>query len=316
MTGTDAMAQVKARMAQIEARFGVNRPPRATATSSSNGDFQAALAAAQSQLGGGSSVPGLGVGNVSGADVVQGSLKYLGVPYKWGGTDPATGLDCSGFVQQVYEDLGIALPRVSQDQAKAGTPVADLSQAKPGDLVAFGTPVDHIGIYVGNGRMIEAPHTGDVVKIADVPSDWTAIRRILPDPAATASLAGASPYASLFEASAAKHNVSASVLQAMAKAESGFDPNAVSKAGAQGLMQLRPGTAKGLGVNPFDPAQAIDGAASLLAGNLKRFGSLDQALAAYNAGPAAVQRYGGVPPYAETQGYVRRILSDLRTEVS
>jgi hypothetical protein len=239
------------------------------------------------------------------------------VPYKWGGTDPASGLDCSGFVQQVYEDLGVTLPRVSQDQAKQGRPVKDLASAEPGDLVAFGDPVDHIGIYVGNNRMIVAPHTGDVVKVQDVPSDWTAIRRILPDRRAGAALAGgSSPYAALFQTAGAKHGVSASVLEAMAKAESGFDPNAVSKAGAQGLMQLMPGTAKGLGVNPFDPAQAIDGAASILAGNLKRFGSLDQALAAYNAGPAAVQRYGGVPPYPETQGYVRRILNDLRPEVS
>ena len=162
MTGMDGLAQVKARMAQIEARFGVNRPPAGSA-SSSNGDFQAALAQAQSQLNGGSSAAGAGLApsDVTGGDVIQDALKYLGVPYKWGGTDPTTGLDCSGFVQQVYEDLGISLPRVSRDQAKAGRPVADLESAQPGDLIAFGTPVDHIGIYVGNGRMIEAPHTGD-----------------------------------------------------------------------------------------------------------------------------------------------------------
>jgi hypothetical protein len=305
-------------MAQIEARFGMNRPPQAASSPASSADFASALAAAQGDLSGGTNMAV--TGTVTGNAVVQDSLKYLGVPYKWGGTDPATGLDCSGFVQQVYGDLGVNLPRVSQDQAKAGRPVADLQSAQPGDLVGFGNPVDHIGIYVGNGRMIEAPHTGDVVKVADVPSNWTAIRRVLPDPATarTAALAtkGTSPYDSLFQASAAKYGVSASVLQAMAHAESGLDPNAVSKAGAQGLMQLMPATAKGLGVNPFDPAQAIDGAASILAGNLKRFGSLDQALAAYNAGPAAVQRYGGVPPYAETQGYVRRILDEIRPEAS
>jgi hypothetical protein len=312
MTGRpDGMAQVLSRISQLEARFGMSRPQQVALGQSS--DFQAALAAATGELGG-TSVPV--PGTATGADVVSASVKYLGVPYKWGGTDPATGLDCSGFVQQVYEDLGITLPRVSQDQARSGTPVADLSQARPGDLVAFGDPVDHIGIYVGNGKMIEAPHTGDVVKIADVPSDWTAIRRIVADGTSALGSLGTTPYDAMFQSSAAKHGVSAAVLQAMAKAESGFDAGAVSPAGAQGLMQLMPGTARGLGVNPFDPAQAIDGAAQLLAGNLKRFGSLDQALAAYNAGPAAVQRYGGVPPYAETQSYVQRILNDLRTEVS
>ena len=64
--------------------------------------------------------------------------------------------------------LGIELPRVSRDQARVGTPVASLAEAKPGDLVAFGDPVDHIGIYVGDGKFIEAPHTGDVVKISPI----------------------------------------------------------------------------------------------------------------------------------------------------
>jgi hypothetical protein len=302
-----SLAQVQARMAQIQAQFGMNRVPRA-ATTSSNGDFASALAAAEAGTG------YTAAGNATPAAVIQDALRYVGVPYKWGGTDPATGLDCSGFVQRVYGDLGIDLPRVSADQAKTGVAVTNLASAQPGDLIAFGDPVDHIAIYAGNNRMIVAPHTGDVVKVDDVPSDWTAIRRVLPN--ANAALgAGASPYSSLFESSASKYGVSPNVLQAMAKAESGFNAGAVSKAGAQGLMQLMPATARGLGVDPFDPAQAIDGAASILAGNLKRYGgSLDVALAAYNAGPAAVQRYGGVPPYAETQGYVRRILNDLRPE--
>ena len=76
-------------------------------------------------------------------------------------------------------------------------------------------------------------------------------------------------------------------------------------------MQLMPSTAAGLGVDPFDPAQAVDGAARMLSGNLQRFGSIESALAAYNAGPAAVAKYGGVPPYAETQGYVQRVLNDV-----
>jgi hypothetical protein len=285
-------------------------PPRAQATTrAAAADFAGALGHAQAEYRPAGA-------DVSGTDVVANATRYLGTPYRWGGADPATGLDCSGFVQQVYEDLGVDLPRVSRDQARAGTPVPDLASAKPGDLVAFGDPVDHIGIYLGHGRMIVSPHTGDVVKVQDVPSDWTAIRRVLHDAPSTSGLAGTSPYASLFETAGARHGISPAILAAVARAESGNDPRAVSHAGAQGLMQLMPATARGLGVDAFDPAQAVDGAARLLAGHLQKFGSLPLALAAYNAGPGAVSRYGGIPPYRETQGYVARILDDLRSEAS
>ena len=119
------------------------------------------------------------------------------------------------------------------------------------------------------------------------------------------------PYAELFNAAGARYGVPPQLLAAVAKVESEFNRHAVSPAGARGLMQLMPSTARGLGVDPFDPAQAVDGAARLLKENLARFGSTELALAAYNAGPGAVRRYGGVPPYAETQNYVRKIMGML-----
>jgi len=195
--------------------------------------------------------------------------------------------------------------------------VPSLAQARPGDLVAFNDPVDHIGIYLGNGQMIVAPSSGDVVKVQDVYETPTAIRRVLPDGPgqpvpATGGLPPGTPYADLFVFAGRQHGVDPALLAAVAKAESAFNPRAVSHAGAQGLMQLMPGTAKELGVaDPFDPAQAVDGAARLLAEHLGTFGSVDLALAAYNAGPAAVRRYGGIPPYAETQAYVRKITNTL-----
>jgi cell wall-associated NlpC family hydrolase len=108
-------------------------------------------------------------------DIAQ---RYLGVPYVWGGESPS-GFDCSGLLQHVYGQLGVRLPRVAADQARAGQPVASLADARPGDLVAFGEPVDHIGIYAGNNLMVVAPKTGDVVKVQEIYREPSAIRRVL-----------------------------------------------------------------------------------------------------------------------------------------
>jgi soluble lytic murein transglycosylase-like protein len=120
---------------------------------------------------------------------------------------------------------------------------------------------------------------------------------------------GPGPFKAEIDAAAAKYHLDPALLRGLIRAESNFDPNAGSPAGAQGLCQLMPGTAASLGVtNIHDPAQNIDGGARYLRQQLDAFGGdVTKALAAYNAGPGAVQRYGGVPPYAETQAYVRRV---------
>lgn len=126
-------------------------------------------------------------GAATGNDVVSVAKKYIGVPYVWGGTNPATGMDCSGFTQRVFKDLGVELPRVVSDQMRQGTPVASLAEAKPGDLlVSFGG--NHISIYLGNGKAIDAPVPGKTIQIRDAweqQSNLTSIRRIVP--AGTAS---------------------------------------------------------------------------------------------------------------------------------
>jgi cell wall-associated NlpC family hydrolase len=160
-----------------------------TASSTDAASFAQALSTAV----GGSTMPDvsqlaspLGTGTITGAvtgdAVVADAKKYVGVPYVWGGTNPAVGMDCSGFVQRVFKDLGVDLPRVVSDQMRQGTPVASLAQAKPGDLlVSFGG--EHISIYLGNGKAIDAPVPGQTIQIRDAweqQSTLTAIRRIVP----------------------------------------------------------------------------------------------------------------------------------------
>lgn len=121
-------------------------------------------------------------------------------------------------------------------------------------------------------------------------------------------------YQRLIDASAAKWGVDSALVRAIVANESGFDPKATSRAGAQGLMQLEPATAAGLGVtDPYDPVQNLNGGTRYLRGLLDRFhGDLRAAVAAYNAGPYAVEKYGGVPPYAETRAYVNNVLQSYR----
>jgi peptidoglycan DL-endopeptidase CwlO len=101
--------------------------------------------------------------------VVSIALQYLGVPYVWGGASPS-GFDCSGFTMYVYAKVGVSLPHNAAMQYGMGTPVAR-SQLAPGDLVFF-NGLSHVGMYIGGGRFVHAPHTGDVVKISSLSESW------------------------------------------------------------------------------------------------------------------------------------------------
>jgi soluble lytic murein transglycosylase-like protein len=124
-------------------------------------------------------------------------------------------------------------------------------------------------------------------------------------------LDASTPFAAQIDDAAQRNGIDPALLAGLIKQESGFNPAAQSGAGAVGLTQLMPGTAASLGVtDPTDPTQSIDGGARYLAQQLQTFGNDPaKALAAYNAGPGAVQKYGGVPPYAETQNYVKDVMA-------
>jgi soluble lytic murein transglycosylase-like protein len=146
---------------------------------------------------------------------------------------------------------------------------------------------------------------------AQTATGTTAATTATPATANTTLNAGSpSQYDAQITAAATKYGIDPALLKGLIRQESNFDASAQSGAGAQGLTQLMPGTATSLGVtDATDPAQAIDGGAKYLKQQLDRFGGdASKALAAYNAGPGAVAKYGGVPPYAETQNYVAKVL--------
>jgi soluble lytic murein transglycosylase-like protein len=130
------------------------------------------------------------------------------------------------------------------------------------------------------------------------------------DTALTAAKSSRGQIERVIGASARALGVDPALVEAIIASESGFDANATSRAGARGLMQLMPQTAASLGVaDPYDAGQNVRAGTRYLRSLLDRFGNVELAVAAYNAGPAAVERYGGVPPYAETQSYVRIVMA-------
>ncbi|WP_404321182.1 C40 family peptidase [Arthrobacter luteolus] len=200
MSMTDAIGRIQEIRSTIDALSGTPAaaaagtsagPAAATAAGNGAGDFAATLSAltgASSGLAGGASNEAL-MGSVE---------KYVGLPYVWGGNDPAVGLDCSSFVQNVFKDLGYNLPRVTWDQMNSGTKVDSLAQAQAGDLL-FTHDGGHVSIYLGNGKVVDAPQPGKTIQIRDAwetDANITTIRRILPaeaaqgaaSPAATAAI--------------------------------------------------------------------------------------------------------------------------------
>lgn len=190
--------------------------------------------------------------------------------------------------------IEVAISRMSQIQAMlaAQTPMAVQPAAKP---AAFSN-----ALASAQGTATAPANTNFAALASATPASAT--------PATAASeLPAGTPYAAEITAAAKANGVDPALLAGLVKQESGFNPTAGSPVGARGLTQLMPATAAGLGVkNVLDPVENLNGGAKYLKQQLDAFGGdVAKALAAYNAGPGAVQRFGGIPPYAETQNYVR-----------
>lgn len=307
-------------------------PSAASTSPSSASDLSGLVSATDPSLDAASALSPTGEsgpGTGSGTAIVDEAAKFLGVPYVWGGASPS-GFDCSGLVQYVLGQLGVQVPHGSVAQSQLGTPVADMSQAEPGDLLFFepgenGAPPGepgHVGIYVGNGEMIDAPETGETVQVQPVPCAPLAIRRIevpVTGPAEASSKSGSvemgavsvpDEYAGLIEQASAQSGTPSSLLAAVLYNESRFEPGVVSSAGAEGIAQFMPATAAANGVEPFAPSSAIPGAAELLASFHSAFGSWSDAVAAYAAGGGAVQAADGIPLDGTTPQYVARTLAE------
>jgi cell wall-associated NlpC family hydrolase len=214
MSFADEVSRIQEIQSQIVSLSGADATSDPTATGSATGTTSAggassvssansAVFASTLEASGGQMVTpksGQMVDNgVTGADVVADAQKYLGVPYVFGGTTSA-GLDCSGLVQRVYEDLGIQLPRLVSGQGTIGESVPSLADAQPGDLIVCDGG-NHIAIYAGNGMIIQAPKPGGQVEEMKnwiTPSNVVTIRRIVPtasDQSGTSGAANATPTA-------------------------------------------------------------------------------------------------------------------------
>ena len=184
----------------------------------------------------------------------------------------------------------------------------DLARLKNG----FAQPYVHKEVRGDVTRLYQDSGDGNFV---DVASDQIAAfeHEDDPPPPPAAAPAGADPIAQAVTAASQQHQVDPDFIHSVIRAESGYNPRAVSPKGAQGLMQLMPKTAAQLGVfHPFDPAANVQGGTAYLRQLLEQYhGDPVKALAAYNAGPERVARYGGIPPFPETEAYVARVIRDF-----
>ena len=229
-----------------------------------------------------------------------GGLEPISAAGAGGGEPVATG---TTFAGERIQQLQALIAQI--EHRPAGGPSKTFASALDAAQSGGGSP-ETAGAYASSEPTAYASTADTYPSAVSIPVSYPSTT-----PTADAGTAGeSSAYAPLIEQAAARYGLNPAILSGLIQQESGFDPSARSSAGALGLTQLMPSTAASLGVaEPLDPAQSIEGGARYLSQLLHQFaGNTADALAAYNAGPGAVQQYGGVPPYSETQQYVTKVL--------
>jgi membrane-bound lytic murein transglycosylase B len=270
MAGIVSVAAIQARIGQIEQRLGVRRPlPVDTASTS------ASIAGRNANASAASTTSTASAASVSAALAVDPSASITDLL----GADPST----SGTTFDRVFEAAVAELRSQWDQSS-------LSPSMPtGATGATGV----VGV-VGSGTVTSPAVTGTSSTSGT--------------PGVDGAVSPGTPYASLFEEVGARYGIPPKVLAAIGYVESRFRTDAVSSAGAVGMMQFLPSTAASMGVDPGDPASAIDGTGRYLRSALDRFGSLEQAIASYNVGPGAIARAGGVQPGSQAERYLTKVL--------
>jgi soluble lytic murein transglycosylase-like protein len=196
-------------------------------------------------------------------------------------------------------------------QALGGVPAGEAAVAQR--VAQLQALIESTRQVAAGGVVTTAGSSGESATVTQDPSTSFAAALQQATTAGTGGEAGGE-YEALVAQAAARNGLDPAVLHGLIEQESGFDPSATSSAGAAGLTQLMPGTASSLGVaDPLDAAESIEGGARYLGELMNQFGgNTEDALAAYNAGPGAVDQYGGIPPYAETQSYVSKVLANAQ----
>jgi hypothetical protein len=288
VTAISAIGAVQARIQQIELQVALRRTGSVSSvgTSGTSASSMVLGASATSEVGAAGTIGGTAASSTSGS----------------------TGADAIGSALDIDPALLGSIGSAGTASA-LGSIETTLPTGGTFDEV-FSAAVQRLraGWSTSAGPGTTASVSGVVGAVDATAATTTGVPAVVGGVSVAGSVSPSTPYAAMFEAAGARHGIPPRVLAAVGYVESRFRTDAISSAGAVGMMQFLPGTAASMGVDPHDPASAIDGAARYLRHGLDRFGSLEEAIAAYNVGPGTISRAGGVLPGTQAERYLTKVI--------